>query len=225
MARKPQDEIAWSNMLRQHADRPGMEGFVRALLGPVNGVAGALDAIASNRALDGAEGRQLDLIGSIVGITRDVPNGVYLAYFGFQGQAAGRAFGVARLRREGEPIALSYTASDVEYRAMIRAKIALNNGRGTAPEIAAALRGIFRVQQVSVRDVGPAEIEAWIGRIPAPDEVTGDIVLALLPRAAGVKLNLVYFTPEFFGFSGQPGAQGFGLAPLARTSTSNLNPL
>lgn len=225
MARDPQDVTAWGNVLRQHADSPQMEGFFRAFYGPLTGAAAALDQIASSRTLDDAEGERLDLIGSIVGIGRDIPNGVYIAYFGFQGQPAGRAFGVARMRREGDPIALSYSAGDVEFRAMIRAKIALNNGHGTAPEIARALRSIFGVEQVSVRDVGPAAIEAWIGRIPAPDEVTGSVVQNLLPRAAGVKLNLTYFSPAFFGFVGQAGATGFGQGPMARTSTSNLNPL
>lgn len=225
MAREPQDAIAWSNVLRQHHDRPRTEGFFRAFYGPVTAAAAALDAIRSGRSLDDSSGARLDLIGSIVGVTRDVPNGLYIAYFGFGSQPAGRPFSVARMRREGEPIALSYTAGDAEYRSLIRAKIALNNGHGTAPEIAAALRAIFRVKQVSVRDVAPGEMEAWIGRIPQPDEVTGDIVQALLPRAAGVKLSLTYFSPAFFGFQGQPGATGFGQGPLARTSTSNLNPL
>lgn len=222
MARDPQDVIAWGNILGQHQKSPRVEGFVRAFYPPMTAAATALDRLGTALDIDTAEGPQLDLIGSIVGIGRSLPGGTYLAFFGFQGQAAGRAFGVARMRRDGEAIATAYTAPDEEYRALIIAKIALNNGHGTAPEIAAALARVFRVSSVSIRDVGVANFEAWIPRIPLPDEQTGAIIDSIIPRAAGVKFSLVYYTPEFFGFVGQPGATGFNLAPMARGSGSNI---
>jgi hypothetical protein len=225
MARLPQDEVAWSHVLRQHANKPKTEGFFRAFYPPLTGAASALDGLVGDKGLDTAYGPHLDLIGSIVGITRDIPNGVYIAFFGFQSQPAGRAFGVARMRHDGEPIATSYTAADEEYRTMIRAKIALNNGHGTASEIAAALRRAFDVDLVSVRDGEPGVIEAWIGRIPSADDTTEALVDPLLPRAAGVRINYHYYTPAFFGFEGQPGATGFNQGAMARASSSNLNPL
>lgn len=224
MAREPQGDIAWSHVLGQHADKPKMEAFYRSFYGPLTAAASGLDALKTSTDMEVAQGDRLDLIGSIVGISRDIPDGITLAFFGFQSQASGRAFGVARMRRDGEPISQAYTAGDVEYRSLIRAKIGLNNGHGTAPEIVATLSRIYGGVPVSVRDAGNAEIDAWIARIPLPEEVTGDLIKRLLPRAAGVAINLFFYTPEFFGFFGQVGATGFDQAPMARAESSNINP-
>jgi hypothetical protein len=225
MARAPQDETAWGNFLSQHRSKPLTEGFVRSFYGPLTATASTLDAMAASRSLDDLEGAQLDLVGSIVGVTRDVPIGLYLAYFGYAEQPAGRAYGVARYRADGEPTAQSYTAPDEEYRAMIRAKIALNNGHGTAPEIAAAVRHIYRIDLVSVRDAGPGAVDVWIGLIPSPDDQREYLIRDLLPRAAGVRVNFNFFTPAFFGYAEQPGATGYEQAPYARTASDNINPL
>jgi hypothetical protein len=225
MAREPQDDIAWGNVLRQHVGKPRTEGFFRSFYPPLTQAASALDAVRADRALDDAEGARLDLIGSIVGISRDIPNGIYLAFFGYAEQPAGRGYGQARYRADGEPAATSYNAPDAEYRSLIRAKIALNNGHGTAPEIVAALRHVYGVDLVSVRDGTPGAVEIWIGMIPSPDDQREFLVRDLLPRAAGVRINFNFFSPEYFGYAGQPGAQGYEQAPYARASSSNINPL
>jgi hypothetical protein len=225
MAREQQGDIAWSHILRQHVGKPKTEGFVRAFYGPLTAAASALDALGSDRTLDGAEGARLDLIGSIVGVARDVPVGLYLAYFGYAEQPAGRAYGVARYRADGEATAQSYTAPDEEYRAMIRAKIALNNGHGTAAEIVAAVRHVFKTDLVSVRDTGPGAFAIWVGIIPSPDDQREFLIRDLLPRAAGVRFTFNYFTPQFFGYAEQAGATGYEQAAYARASSDNINPI
>lgn len=225
MAREPQDEIAWGNVLRQHVGRPKTEGFFRAFYPPLTALAATLDQMRDQRSLDELEGERLDLVGSIVGITRDIPNGIYLAYFGYAEQPAGRAYGQARYRADGEPAATSYTAPDEEYRSLIRAKISLNNGHGTAPEIAAAVRHVYQIDDVSVRDGAPGVIELWIGTIPSPDDQREFLIQPLLPRAAGVEVHINFYSPEYFGYAEQPGGRGYGQAPYARDARSNINPL
>ena len=221
MARTPQGDIAWGHVLEQHRRSPNAEGFFRAFYDPLTGLASGLDDLSLALVLDQAEGERLDLIGSIVGLGRELPTGITLLYFGFANQASGRGFGQARMRREREPIAATYTAPDVEFRAMIRAKIALNNGRGTAPELEAAGRTAFRWPHVSVRDAGPAHFELWIGREPEIGEVASATLSPLLPRGAGIGMSIGrQAVVLFFGFREQNLA-GFGVGILARTPSTS----
>lgn len=225
MDRPAEHDTAWEHMLQQHMHSPRVEALVKALHLPLTPLAQSLVALASALDLDAAEGDRLDLIGSIVGVSRDLPGGIYIPYFGFASQPSGRGFGMARLRREGEPVTTTYTAPDPEYRSLIRAKIALNNSHGTAADLAAAAQGFYGANEVSVRDAGPARAEVWVGLIPSP-EAPLSRVMPVLPRAAGVATGIVFYEPgRSFGFAGQHGAVGFGQGPLARTPPSNLAPI
>lgn len=212
-------------MLRQHTLSPRIEALVKALHTPLTPLTRSLEDLTTALNLDAAEGARLDLIGSIVGVSRELPDGIFIPYFGFASQPAGRGFGQARMRREGEPTATTYTAPDVEYRTLIRAKIALNNSHGTADDVAAVLRSHYGASLVSVRDTGNAHAEGWVGRIPAPDEPLAR-TLPRFPRAAGVTIGVVFYEPgRTFGFAGQANAVGFGQGPMARTPPSNLAPI
>ena len=106
-------EVAWSHFLAQHVGKSKTENFVRAFYPPLNVLDKALNDLYTLRWLETAEGKQLDGIGSIVGLTRSVANSVYLPFFGFSVQISGRSFGVARMRRKGEPYAQSSSLGDV----------------------------------------------------------------------------------------------------------------
>ena len=111
-ARASDADVAWGHFLAQHKGKPVLEAFVRALYAPIAPLADSLVGLRTALDLDRAEGARLDLIGSIVGVSRHIPQGIVLSYFGFQSQPAGRGFGQARLRREGEPVALAGGASE-----------------------------------------------------------------------------------------------------------------
>lgn len=212
-----QGEIAWSHVLRQHSDRKATEGFFKGFYAPLTGAANALDDLSLALVLDTAAGGRLDLIASIVGASRDVAEGVTIPLFGFDGYPASLGFGEGRLRFDGEPVAATYVMPDAEFRVVIRAKIALNNSRGTAPEIEAAARVAYSAPTVSVRDAGPAHCEVWVGRIVPDTDPLFRAVPRLLGRPAGVGLSVVFFdklTP--FGFEGYPDAFGFGFGVLSR---------
>lgn len=223
---RPSDaDTAWGHFLAQHQGKPTLEAFVRALYAPVGRFADSLVGLQTALDLDKAEGARLDLIGSIVGVSRFIPQGIILAYFGFLSQAAGRGFGQARLRREGEPITSAYTAPDTEYRRMIRAKIALNNAAGTADDIARVVMAHYGAEFAFVEDLGNAHARVWVGRIPAADDALARI-RPRLPRAAGVTVEIVFYgAGGTFGFAGQQGAVGFGQGPMARRTPSNLAPI
>lgn len=216
MATLPQDEIAWDKFLSQHKNSPQAEGFARSFFMPMNAISSSLEQLTRALDLDSAQGARLDLIGSIVGASRYMPQGITLAYFGFVTQASGRGFGQARMYHDGEALAQSYTAGDEEYRILIKTKIALNNGHGTAKEIEDAARYAFRAPTASARDAGPGHVELWIGRIPNINEGLGRVIPDILPRAAGVRISLVFWNPELpFGFKNN-NHFGFGVGILAR---------
>lgn len=215
-----QEEIAWSHFLSQHQNSQNMEGFVKPFFAPMTTLANSLDRMTFEDDIEASSGARLDLVGSIVGATRFFPQGISLAFFGFISQPSGRAFGVARMRHEDDAITQSYTAGDVEYRTLIKTKIALNNGHGTAPEIARAAKIAFNAPVVSARDAGEAHIELWVGRIPSLDEGLGKIIPDYLPKLAGVSMNIVFWSPSLpFGFISNKHF-GFGVGIMARTPLS-----
>lgn len=216
-----QGEIAWSHVLRQHSDKAATEGFFRAFYAPLTGAANACDDLSLALTLDQAEGRRLDLIGSIVGASRGVAEGVQIPFFGWRNYPATLGFGKGRLRRSGEPTNATYTLPDLEYRIVIRAKIFLNNARGTGPEIEAAARFAYRAPRAAVVDTGNASAEVRVGRIADENDPLFRTVPKLLGRAAGVRLNVVFEDSVLpFGWRGYPGTYGFGAGVLSRRGGS-----
>ena len=217
MTQKDHGEIAWSHVLSQHRDHANSEGFFRSFYAPLTGAANALDDLTLALILDHAEGNRLDLIGSIVGAVRGVAEGVKLPFFGFRGYPETLPFKVGRLRRSGEPTATTYVLPDTEYRITIRAKIALNNARGTAPEIEAAARVAYRAPRATAIDMGNASVTLRVGRAVPESDPLFRTLPKLMGRAAGVRLNVIFEDATVpFGFRGYAGTYGFGIGTLSR---------
>jgi hypothetical protein len=207
--------IAWGNWLAQFVGKPNLEAFVRSLFAPINTLDTALRDMMRDRWLDTASGVQLDGIGTIVGQKRVVSHAVYLAFFGFDSQPSGRAFGIAPMRRQNQPFADAVTLDDDNYRTILRLKIALNNGHGTVEEIIAACQLIFQADRVIVENTGNASMTVSIGRVLDQSSILYADAQGFIPRAAGVGLTLIQFNPAHpFGFIEQ-GYFGFGDGVLA----------
>jgi hypothetical protein len=220
-------EIAWSHFLAQHVGKTNTENFVRAFYPPLNELDNALNDLYTKRWLETAEGVQLDGIGSIVGIKRTVPNAVYLPFFGFASQIAGRGFGVARMRNKREPYAQSIVLGDYDYRLLINMKIALNNGHGTAEELVYAFNQALNVTGTRVVDVGNANARIYINDFIMSFDPRSELLNYMIPKAAGVKLWPYYVDADYtFGFVNQNmGYYGFGIGVLARSPGSNIPPI
>lgn len=222
MARAKQENIAWGNMKPQHKKKRATEGFVKGIFSIYSDVAQAFDDLRDKVAIEDAEGEQLDLIGTIVGQTRDVREGITLTYFGYEGQPNARGYSEAPYYSLGDPLLTAYLAPDPEYRRMLRAKIGLNNSHGTASDIASAVRGVYDAP-ISVRTVGGGVGEVWIGTIPSPSDPLSINPVRFIPAAAGVRFTALFFEAAgTFGYEGQPGAVGYGQGPYARTPESNI---
>jgi len=219
--------IAWGHWLAQHINKSNTENFCKAFYPPLNILDQALNEMYTERWLDTAVGEQLDGIGSIVGISRIVPNAVYMEFFGFATQIAGRGFGVARLRHTREPWAQSSILGDVEYRALLYLKIAVNNGHGTAEELIYAFNTSLHVTKTRVDDVGNANARVYINDFIMSNDPRSQLLDYMIPKAAGVQLFPYYVDADYiFGFSNQNmGYYGFGIGILARSPASNIPPI
>jgi hypothetical protein len=216
-------EIAWGNFLAQHVGKSNTEALVRSLYPPLNTLDQALRDLYTKRGLDTAVGVQLDGIGSIVGITRFVPNGIYIPFFGFQSQPSGRGFGIARMRHSREPWAASSILGDIEYRVVLYTKIAYNNGHGTAEEICAAMNAVMGTTGTRILDVGNATARIYINAMPLPSDPSYYLMDYMIPRAAGVKIFPFFVNAAHtFGFRNQEIYFGFGIGVLARSRDSNI---
>jgi hypothetical protein len=220
-------DIAWDHFLAQHIGKKNTEDFVRSFYGPLDGLDKALNDLYTLRWLKTAEGRQLDGIGSIVGITRTVANAVYIPFFGFESQISGRTFGVARMRHKREPFAESMILGDTEYRVLINMKIALNNGHGTAEELIHAFNSALGVTGTRVADAGNANARIYINAFFMSFEAKSQMLDYMIPKAAGVKLWPYYYNADYvFGFINQNmGYYGFDIGVLARQPASNIPPI
>ena len=205
-------DLAWDSFKVQHAGKPRTEAFVRSFYGPLDALQDASQALLDQRGPLTAQGVQLDGVGQIVGIGRQVDEAVFGAFFGFQEQTAGRAFGVARIRRDGEPWASSDTLNDDDYRKRILLKIALNNAHGTARDIAIAVRAAYGPGiKVTVADAAAvATVHVFIGFVFPEADPTWRLATELLPRAGGVTVIPLFYDPadpsEIFDIAGDPVA-------------------
>lgn len=218
------EEIAWSHFLAQHLGKEYTEGFVKAFYPPLNVLDKSLSDLYTLRWLDTAVGVQLDGIGTIVGIPREIPDSVYLPFFGFLNQASGRAFGVARMRRERDPYAVSSFLGDEDYRLAIIGKIAANNSHGTAEDIMTVCNAVLGVTLTSVFDMGNATAWVFVNDLQITEaDYRANIINQVIPRAGGVKIFPFIFDFEHtFGFANQEIYFGFNDGILARSIPSNV---
>jgi hypothetical protein len=219
--------ISWEHWLAQHIGKSNTENFVRSFYQPLNLLDKALNDLYTQRFLATAQGKQLDGIGSIVGISRGLSNQIYLSFFGFRTQISGRGFGQARFRKRYEPWASTLVLGDTEYRVVLFLKISLNNGYGTAEQLMYAFNTSLQVTRTRVEDVGNANARVYINDFIMSTDPRSQLLEFMIPRAAGVKLWVYFWDVDFtFGFSNQNmGYYGFNIGILARSVGSNIPPI
>jgi hypothetical protein len=162
-----------------------------------------------------ARGVWLDLIGVIVGQSREIPNAILLEYFGFE-EDAGQEFEIGRFFEEGDPIAATSILPDEEYRIVILARVARNWGNIGEPGVVEALQNMTGAQAVQLWRRAPASVEIYIGA-----DISGNIraIIAtqdIIPRGAGIGIDVILQGNGFnvFGFE-DDGYAAFDDAPFA----------
>ena len=166
-----------------------------------------------------ARGVWLDLIGVIVGQSREIPAALSFEYFGYVGQTATTGYGKARYYRKGNPLTASSTLPDDEYRQVILARVARNWGDISEPGVVEGLQNIVNTNDIYIdRDIAGGSFRIYIGA--DIDLNTRSIIAALdiIPRGAGIGLTVVTSGEQntTFGYRNQlPAFAGYGVGRYA----------
>lgn len=211
--------IGRSRVATQYTASPRFLAYLRALLDAAVEQEAVLWRVAEQADIDLAEGVNLDVIGDLLGIGRVLPSSLAVKFFGFDGQPGADVFGEdglpgigSRFRDELEPSTATSVLGDVEYRLLIRAKIAKNHAHGTGEDILRGLTYLFAAPLSAVQDLAGMAFAIGIGRMLTFQERTIVQTLDILPRPASVRIawQAMFDSSNYFGFDGQSGALPFG---------------
>ena len=167
-----------------------------------------------------ARGVWLDLIGAIVGQSREIPEAIAYAYFGYRTQPAATGYNHARYRKTGDPISASSILADTEYRQLILARVARNWGDISETGVVEALQNIIDVQSIFVyRQGAGGEFSVYIGAGLSDNTAALIGALDIIPRGAGIGIKVISDgVPALtFGYRNQPaGFSVYGVGSYSR---------
>jgi len=140
------------------------------------------------RCLDDAVGVQLDIIGRIVGQSRELENYGNKNWFAYDTKNVGYEEGICYI--EGAPIGGNLIASDFTYRQLIYARIFKNHVKyGSVPEILQVVKLVYGIN-ISIRKEGMSDISLIV-----PANTPTYIVQNLTKVTDTVTTDKVYFLP------------------------------
>lgn len=213
---------ARSRFTQQFFDKPIFDKFVQLLIKDQQDQQDVLRDLMQARSLDTAVGKQLDILGDIVGYSRiDVTQELF-KYFGFDGGPNSGTYGSltdasvgSPWYSLGDPLARARQASDAEYRLILKSKIVKNVSSATPEEVINAYRFLFGAGMVTLEEYSPMRVRIGIGKILSPVEKgllfqLGNIP-SLLPKPLGVEYTYTEFTAgRVLATEGYPGGMGWG---------------
>jgi hypothetical protein len=222
--------LGLSRVIKQFQNSLNFLAYITALLAQNDTCEDLLQSMYELPSIQAMSGVNLDVIGRIVGISRDIPNAITLSYFGWSELSTGDPDTGAEPWGEldqpgiggrwydlGDPLLATTILPDAEYRLLLLAKIVKNSSKGSGPEIENLLAFLFSVSLVNVVDYGSMEIGLQIGRPLSQTEQAMLTNIDLLPRPACVLIDSVttFLGVGAFGFSElssgsiPPGALGW----------------
>lgn len=219
-------EQARDRITSQHRDQPVIDRYLQLLIAEQGDIQDVMKDLLQLRSIGTASGEQLDILGRIVGQSRELLEADVYTYFGFQGVPNAGGFGEIGNTTVGSlfweldrPMGGNVLLDDEEYRLFIRAKIIKNSTSSTPEEMIHMVNFLFGTTSTYISE-GPASYTAFIGRQLTDLEryllryiTTGQegYPVRLIPKTNGVRINFGTFREgEYFGFQGAPGAKGFG---------------
>ena len=211
-------ELAISRLATQFRESTNLIAYIRALLIEADTLEQVFCDLLEKRWIDTAEGVQLDILGAIVGQSREFVDAEIFEYFGFFDNPQSQSFGTltdagigGRFRFVEEPTTGIRQLTDDEYRKFIRARITRNSTKSTPEDIIAQLRFIFETPLILFAD-GDTMYEVSIGKILTLNEKSILKDTDIVPKTAGVQATYVteFDSSNFFGFQGVPNSAGLG---------------
>ena len=179
---------------QQFRDKPRIEVLVQAFDEEIAELEKAIRSLTTERMISSAIGKQLDMIGSIVNLSRT------------------------------DAMALSgVEATDEIYRTLLRYKIIANTNRCTISELYDACRLLYGAQVISYHEsrASPAAFQLSVGAEISAQTISLLNSKGLKIKPAGVKCNMSYYSMDFFGFKDlNEYALGFGAGKFAQDINS-----
>ena len=210
--------LAESRLATQFKNSTNLINYIKALLIEANTLEEVLSEILNNRWIDTAQGVNLDIIGSIVGQSREFIDAEIFDYFGFADNPQAQSFGSVidnclggRFKFVDEVTTGIRQLIDDEYRVFIKARISRNRTSSTPEDIISQIRYIFNSPLVLFVD-GDTRYEINIGRKLSFNEKSILLDTDIVPKTAGVQASYVteFDSNNFFGFQGIPNSLGLG---------------
>ena len=210
-------------LILQYRDLPKAEATIKALVEPYKNIYDVMAQFETAFDVDLAVGKQLDIIGKIVGVNRLVPFTIPKKYFGFSDNPLSYPMGDKFLTVVSYPMKdkfeIPYTTgqlNDNDYRFFIKAKIIKNTVsaymiRAKGNSLQNAIDFLFDSKAYIV-DNKNMSLTIYI-------DSTFDFSLTpfinqldIIPRPQGVDIKTVisYNTGDTFGFSDNANSKGFG---------------
>lgn len=212
-------KLAISRLATQYRDSGKLISYIQSLLYEADTLEQVYIDLLDKRWIDTATGINLDILGSIVGQSRELIVAEKFDYFGFLGNPQSQSFGTlsdpsigGRFRFLNEPTLGIRSLVDSEYRVFIKARIVRNSTSSTPEDIISQLRYLFDSPLILIREGQDAFYEISIGRRLTLNEKSILTQTDIVPKTAGVRVGYVieFESNDFFSFKGVPGSLGFG---------------
>lgn len=211
--------LAISRLATQYKESANLTGYIKALLYEADNIEQVLRSLLEDRWVDTATGINLDIIGSLVGQSREFINAEIFEYFGFADNPIAQTFGSTedssiggRFVEIGESTQGIRQLTDNEYRLFIRGRILVNSTASTPEEIISQLKFLFNIPYVVIIEGSNTSYQISFGRVLSINEKAILQQESIIPKTIGVG---VYYVSEVeddnaFAFQGIPGSRGFG---------------
>lgn len=183
------------------------EVFKRYLLTLLDGyddIQQCLKDVMQLRSIDTAEGKQLDIIGDIVGQSRELPGADLREFFGFEGAINAHSMGELGstvggvFYTLGDELGDNVVLTDAQYRMVIKSKIFRNSFRSTPEDLITALNQIFNTTGTEIVEDGGGKAVVVIHKeLSSFEKVLLTYVsqgarynVRLIPKTLGVDLTI-----------------------------------
>ena len=204
---------------------PVFDKFLQLMLSEQLNVQDAIRQLMQDRSIDTAVGKQLDIIGDIVGQPRQLTDVVALDWFGFDGAQGANSYGSTLDTTTGgyyydvnESLLGTLTLTDEQYRVFIKAKIMKNTTSSTPEDVIAFLKYVLGVSEVLIASDSIDETLIFVSddldqfRFNILQRITLEPYRSyFFPKTLGVGFQFATMPLEgFFGFYATPNAKGYG---------------
>lgn len=219
-------EQAKDRLTQQFSEKDIINRYLTLLIREQENLQQVMKDLLQKRSIDTATGAQLDIIGEIVGQSRELIDASLLQYFAFDGYPDALPYGDlddssvgGTYYSYGKSLAGNVLLDDEQYRLFIRAKIMKNTAIATPEELLTFISFVFGAEVNAITSEGNAAFTIFVGK-----ELTTFEKLLLtyqttnlgydapfILKPIGVRINYGEFNEEsYFGFLGTPNAKGYG---------------